>query len=87
MIDVMNSTMDMVGEGTIAMDNLVEGNESSRCLTAGEEEECGMCKLLDYWVEGPTMLIICVAGILGGHSLDMARLAGTTNYHRKQRPL
>ena len=67
----MNTSMEMVGEGTMAM----EGNESSRCVSPGEEEECGVCKLLDYWVEGPTMLVICVAGILGGHSLNITSSA------------
>ena len=37
----------------------------SECGIVGEGESCGLCTTIDYWVEGPVIFAVCLAGILG----------------------
>jgi hypothetical protein len=43
-----------------------DSNWSLSCLASEEEEQCAVCQALDYWLEGPLVLVICLAGIIGG---------------------
>ena len=49
--------------------NLSLVNSSLDCLEEQVEENmCEMCTNIDYWLEGPVMLGVCVAGILGNNT-------------------
>ena len=37
----------------------------SECGIVGEGESCAVCTTIDYWVEGPVIFAVCLAGILG----------------------
>ena len=37
----------------------------SECGIVGEGESCSVCTTIDYWVEGPVIFAVCLAGILG----------------------
>lgn len=39
----------------------------SECGLVGEGDSCELCTTIDYWVEGPVILAVCLAGILGHH--------------------
>jgi len=37
----------------------------SECGLVGGGDSCKLCTTIDYWVEGPVILVVCLAGILG----------------------
>ena len=40
----------------------------SECGLVGGGDSCELCTTIDYWVEGPVILAVCLAGILGHHT-------------------
>ena len=37
----------------------------SECGLVGAGDICELCTTIDYWVEGPVIFAVCLAGILG----------------------
>ena len=42
----------------------------SECGLVGGGDSCKLCTTIDYWVEGPVILVVCLAGILGHHTYN-----------------
>ena len=49
----------------LALDVMNISENNSKCERLGEAEQCHFCDTFNYWLEGPGILVICLAGILG----------------------
>ena len=67
---VMNSSqLVMVRDNEVNLSELsVAKLNLSECGLVGGGDSCKLCTTIDYWVEGPVILVVCLAGILGHHT-------------------
>ena len=61
----MNSSMGvMLVEDEVNISSSLDGNISN-CDLVRRVDDCELCTTIDYWLEGPIIFAVCLAGILG----------------------
>ena len=53
----------------------------SECQNVGGSNSCTLCTTIDYWVEGPIIFTVCLAGILGQTSIDALKIYNIKIFH------
>ena len=61
----MNPSMgEMLVKDEVNLSSLLDGNISN-CDLVRRVDDCELCNTIDYWLEGPIIFAVCLAGILG----------------------
>ena len=61
----MNSSMGvMLVKEEVNLSLSLDGNISN-CDLVRRVDDCELCTTIDYWLEGPIIFAVCLAGILG----------------------
>ena len=61
----MNSSMgEMLVKDEVNISSSLDGNISN-CDLVRRVDDCELCTTIDYWLEGPIIFAVCLAGILG----------------------
>ena len=61
----MNSSMgEMLVKEEVNISSSLDGNISN-CDLVRRVDDCELCTTIDYWLEGPIIFAVCLAGILG----------------------
>ena len=54
----------MLVKEEVNLSSLLDGNISN-CDLVRRVDDCELCTTIDYWLEGPIIFVVCLAGILG----------------------